>query len=487
MSCSGWLKLAVLVVAGAACAGPKEGMMVRKPVVAGQFYPGDSAQLAAEVDAMLAAVERPAVSGSPVAIQVPHAGYQFSGPTAAHAFRLLTGLDSVTIVMLGPSHRAMIDRAAVWSRGAWRTPLGDVPVDEQFAARLLEAESFCAELPQAHALEHSLEVQLPFLQRTLRHFAIVPVMLLEPSYDECERLGRAIVTAAQGQRTLVLASTDLYHGYSYVEARRYDSTTLRNVVGLEPRRLYDALATGDAQACGGYPVVVAILAARGLGADTAALLAQTNSNDVTGERGGYCVGYSAVAFLRAGSDRTDELTRDEQKALLTLARQSIESRLRGGSPAPSSGHSARFAEKRGVFVTLHRKGELRGCIGYPEAVKPLGEAVREMAVAAATEDPRFVPVSADELGDIDIEITVLSPLFPITPEAVQVGVHGLVIRKAGRSGLLLPQVPVEQGWNREEYLAGVCLKAGLPPDAWRAPDARLFGFTGQVFGERDSE
>jgi hypothetical protein len=460
--------------------------MVRQPAVAGQFYNGDSAALATEVDSMLAAAQGPAPAGEVVAIQVPHAGHQFSGPTAARAMELLRGRDPLTVVMLGPSHHAQIDGAAVYARGAWRTPLGDVPVDESFAARLLAADSFCVELPQAHAAEHSLEVQLPLLQRVLHDFKIVPVMLLFPSYEECERLGRSIAAAAAGREVVVLASTDLYHGYSYSDARAIDSATVADLVGFEPRRLYDEIAAGRAQACGGFPVVAAMVAAREMGADRAVLLARTNSNDVTGERGGYCVGYSAVAFLSPEAAGSAELTRGEQVELLGLARRTIESRLRGRSLPTAEGMPAQLMEMRGVFVTLHRRGQLRGCIGYPEAVRPLGQAVIEMAAAAATEDPRFAPVTAGELGDTDIEITVLSPLSPIAPESVEVGLHGLVIRMGGRSGLLLPQVPVEQGWTRAEYLEGICQKAGLPPGAWRDRDARLFGFTGQVFGERDA-
>ena len=137
-------------------------------------------------------------------------------------------------------------------------------------------------------------------------------------------------------------------------------------------------------------------------------------------------------------------------------------------------------------MTLHERGELRGCIGYVEAVKPLYEAVSEMAVAASTEDPRFPPVQVEELDNIEIEITALSPLRPLpSPDSVVVGKHGLVIRKGFRSGLLLPQVPVEQGWNREQFLTHTCLKAGLPPDSYKDKDAQLFSFTGQVFGEKE--
>lgn len=460
--------------------------MTREPCVAGQFYPADSALLAAKIDAMLEAATAAPVSGKVIALQVPHAGYDYSGPTAARGYVLWRGLAGVTVVMVGTSHRALIDRAAVFARGSWRSPLGRTAVDEAFARRLIAADSFCVELPQAHGLEHSIEVQLPFLQRVMGDFQIVPVMVLKPSWDECLRLGRAIAAAVGERPVVLLASTDLYHGYSYNEAKATDSATMAAVGKFDPQRLYAMLEKGEAQACGGYGLVAVMIAARLLGADRAVVIDYTNSNDVTGERGGYCVGYSAVAFVSGDSSGSFELNDDEQNALLVLARQTIADQLQGRPTAVPRFDSPRLNEPRGVFVTLHRQGELRGCIGYPEAVKPLGVAVAEMAVAAAFEDPRFPPVTADELDAIDIEITVLSPLAPITPEQVVVGKHGLVIRRGGRSGLLLPQVPVEQNWNREQYLDGLCRKAGLPAGAWRDPATRLFAFTGQVFGEKAS-
>jgi len=462
--------------------------MVRQPAVAGQFYPGDAKTLTKMIDSMLGAAEVPAISGTVVGIQVPHAGYPFSGPTAAGAFKLLQGMDSLTVVMLGTSHRVMLDRAAVYARGSWRTPLGDVTVDEAMAKAILAQDKFLADLPAAHAQEHSIEVEVPFLQRVLGSFKIVPIMLLQPTFEQCERVGRAIAAAARGKRVVLLASSDLYHGHSYTEANRVDSTTVGLMAEFAPQVFHAALGRDEAQACGGYAITALMVAARELGADNAVVLGQTNSNDVTGERGGYCVGYSAVAFVASGekSEESSDLTEQEQKSLLRIARHTLESFIRSGKRPEVKPLTSKLGEKRGAFVTLHERGELRGCIGYVEAVKPLYQAVSEMAIAASTEDPRFPPVRVDELGDIEIEITVLSPLRPLpSPDSVIVGKHGLVIRKGYRSGLLLPQVPVEQGWNREQFLTHTCLKAGLPPNAYKEKDTQLFCFTGQVFGEKE--
>jgi hypothetical protein len=164
----------------------------------------------------------------------------------------------------------------------------------------------------------------------------------------------------------------------------------------------------------------------------------------------------------------------------------MESHVRTGKTPEAKPLTPRLSEKRGAFVTLHEHGQLRGCIGYIEAVKPLYQAVSDMAVAASTEDPRFPPVETHELDSIDIEITVLSPMHSIpSPDSVVVGKHGVVINKSGRSAVFLPQVPVEEGWDRNTYLSQLCLKAQLPRDAWKSPDARLSVFTGQVFGEKE--
>ncbi|ADN01308.1 AmmeMemoRadiSam system protein A [Spirochaeta thermophila] len=179
-------------------------------------------------------------------------------------------------------------------------------------------------------------------------------------------------------------------------------------------------------------------------------------------------------------------TDEERKTLLSAAREVITAATEGRTPRLPE-PPPRLLEPGGAFVTLHKRGALRGCIGHILADRPLWEVVQEMAYESAFRDPRFPPVTGPEVPLLDIEISILSSLFPIAPEEVEVGTHGLLIRKGWHSGLLLPQVPVEQGWDRETFLAHTCLKAGLPPDAWKSPDAQLFGFTAEVFGERDYE
>ncbi len=463
-----------------------KGTEVRQPVVAGSFYPGDPASLTKIVDDLLASVPIQNVPGDVVGLIVPHAGYPYSGLTAAHGYRQLQGRRYDTVIMVGPCHRAYTRAASVYDHGRWKTPLGEVEIDSDLAARLIAYHEQIAFVPEAHRQEHSLEVQLPFLQRTLRQVRIVPIAMGEQSYALCSILAEAIAASVGDRSVLLLASTDLYHGESYNECRSTDQRTIGYIEQFDADGLSKALASEQAQACGGGPVVTVMLASRLLGADTVTVLHRTNSGDVTGTKHGYVVGYVSAAISQTEErvEPDDELNKDEQSWLLHQARQVIESRVRGTPFKSSAPPSERLKKPSGAFVTINKRGMLRGCIGYIHAIKPLQETVIEMAVAAATSDPRFPPVSPDELDDLEVEISVLTPLKLISrPEDIEVGRHGLYIRKNAYSGLLLPQVATSNGWDRWQFLQQTCRKAGLPPDAWKE-GAEIYTFTAQIFHEK---
>jgi hypothetical protein len=488
------LALALLVLPLLACGQRKDEKMTREPAVAGQFYPMDRAGLSRMLDQMLAATPAPECGSLPLGVIVPHAGYVYSGPTAARAFRALQGSGAKTVIMLGPAHRVPFRGFALYGHGVWNTPLGPVEIDESLARELAQKCPLVHDLPQAHRLEHSLEVQVPFLQKVLTGFRIVPLMLLEASYSDLQTLARALAEVSRNRNVLILASSDLYHGESYADCRRTDSLTLSHVVRLAPQNLYRDLSTGTAQACGGLPITALMLAMSELGATDVRLLGRTNSNDVTGEKGGYCVGYAAFGFYPARTRQETAtggvsglLDETEQRELLVLARATIESHLRNGSTPALKARTGRLAEPRGAFVTLHEQGQLRGCIGYIEGIKPLHETIRDMAIAASTEDPRFPPVTEPELKRIDIEITVLTPLERCTDPRHEViaGAHGIVVKRGSRQGVFLPQVATEAGWDTETLLSQCCAgKAGLPADAWKDKTTEVYRFSGQVFGER---
>jgi AmmeMemoRadiSam system protein B/AmmeMemoRadiSam system protein A len=480
---------------------------VRSPVVAGTFYPGDAAALAAEVDRDLDAARVEPVGGEIVGLVAPHAGYVYSGGVAAYAYALVRGGHYDDVIVIAPSHRVAFRGASVYGGTGYATPLGTVSVDRALADAISSTSPAFAYEPRAHAAEHSLEVQVPFLQRTLGDFSIVPIVMGDQSEAAVRSLAGAVASAvrgAPGKKVLLVASSDLSHYHSYEAANRLDSVVIKAVDDFDPEELLTALGRGECEACGGGPIAVVMMAARDLGADRARVVKHANSGDVTGDRS-QVVGYMAAVITRpgpGGSDaaqdppQTEErvarpyegLKPSEQQALLKLARSSIETAFTGGSPAAPSPLTPALTIECGAFVTLREHGRLRGCIGYIQAVRPLYETVQEMARQAAFHDPRFPAVTAEEVPRLEIEISVLSPLSEVKDvSSIEVGRDGLIMSGRGRSGLLLPQVPTEYGWDRETFLRQTCLKAGLPPDAWKDGDITIRKFTADVFSEHDSE
>ena len=476
------LKLGLLLLFSLMCGAKREEKMVREPSVAGSFYPADKDSLAKMIDRLLAGVPKLERKGEIIGAVVPHAGYPYSGGTAAYLFSYISKMPFKTVVLIGPSHYMYFRGIAVYGEGKWKTPLGEVEVDSALAHKIIEKNPIIRDEPEAHKREHSLEVEIPFLQKVLRDFKIVPIMMGDHDYKTCEVLAHSIAEAVRGREdVLLLASSDLYHGYSYEECNRIDKKTLSFIEKLDPEGLSSALEKREAQACGGGPIVAVMLASKLLGANKGEVLFHTNSNDVIGERGGYVVGYSADIFYKT---QPRGLNKREKEELLRIARVSIEKRVKGERLPEFTPFTERLNLPQGVFVTIKENHQLRGCIGYITPIKPLYQAVSEMAIAAATSDPRFPPLQPSELKRISIEITVLSPLKKIeNPEEIEVGKHGIVIKRGPYQGLLLPQVATEEGWDRETFLAHTCLKAGLPMDAWREKGTEIYIFTGEVFGE----
>jgi hypothetical protein len=502
------LLLTIIILACGQTKESEKGGKMREPAVAGQFYPGTKEGLDKAVSKFLNSVTVPKIPGRAIGIVSPHAGYDFSGAVAAHGYKLISELGFKTVILIGPSHRVYFDGAAVYDQGTWKTPLGEVEIDSKLAKEIISYNPKIKALPHVHNQEHSLEVQIPFLQKSLKDFKIVPIMLVEPNFQDCQILADAISHAVKDSSVLLLASSDLYHGYSYDECVEIDKKTLSLIEKFDPQGLFNALTSNKAQACGGKPIVVVMLAVQELGADKAKILKSTNSNEVMGELGGYCVGYGSVVFYQSQEGEKKSKTQgarqvqrsqsekeqgeaiglsdSEKKELLKIARTTLEKHVRNEKISEFKPSTDKLKEKRGVFVTLKKHGELRGCIGYVEGIKPTYEAVKENAINASTNDPRFPPVRPEELKDIDIEITVMTPLEKITdPKVIEVGKHGILIRKGWNQGLLLPQVATEYGWNREEFLAHTCMKAGLPVNAWKDKDAEIYIFSGEVFGEKE--
>jgi AmmeMemoRadiSam system protein B/AmmeMemoRadiSam system protein A len=461
---------------------------IRPAVLAGEWYPQDPAELGRTVDEMLSKAEQD--DSTPIGLIVPHAGYVYSGEVAAAGFKQLEGKDLDVAVIISADHQEPLSNPiAVYAEGGFATPLGIVPVDVDLARALVSADPRIKDDPQPHAGEHMVEIELPFLQRVCPQCKIVPVLMGVDDDETVKALADALLKVLPGRRAVVIASSDLSHYPKATDAREVDMATLDAVQTGDPARVRQTVAQlmshGYANlftcACSEAAILVTMQVTKGLGADTITLLRYANSADAPGGQADQAVGYGAVMFWRY---QPPDMTPERQTELLTLARRTLAEYLNSGETPAYQTDDTELLRPLGAFVTLEEGGELRGCIGHMRGDKPLYEMVQETAISAATSDPRFPPMTADELDRVTIEISVLSPLRRLDdPSAIEVGTHGLLINYGGQQGVFLPQVPVEQGWNREQYLEHLCSKAGLFPGCWRDAAATLYTFTAVVFGE----
>jgi len=445
--------------------------------VAGAFYPKEPDVLSQMVEGFLEKASPPEPDGEVVMLFSPHAGYIYSGPVAAYTYKTLRHLKKNLIILTGPSHYARFKGASIYTGDYFRTPLGLVPVDREIARSLINEKALCRYLPEAYQKEHSLEVQLPFLQKTVKGLRVVEILIGQPTRESfhflTDRLTRIMRIHPEA---IIIISTDLSHYHSYEKAKEMDSVVIDAVQRLSIEDLEQAFQSGRAEMCGAYPAVLGLSVARALGASHGILLKYANSGDTAGRKDSV-VGYAAIAIVKAG------LNASEKAFLLKLARDSVVSYVTEGKTPEPVVKDVRLLANGATFVTIYKKGHrLRGCIGNILPVMPLYKSVIQNAVAAATRDPRFHPIQPSELKDITVEVTVLSPLERLgSVDEIEIGKHGLYIIKDGRSGILLPQVATEFGWNREQFLRAVSEKAGLPPDAWK--DATLYRFTAEIINE----
>lgn len=476
----------------------------RSASVAGRFYPADSARLKAEVDSMLASAGNGGGTGVQALI-APHAGYVFSGGTAAKAFASISPKATYRrVFLLGPSHKAAFDGASVdVAAGRYETPLGSVAVDREAGRALMQADSVFACLDEAHEGEHCLEVQLPFLQERLDTMPpIVPIIIGTQDIGRLRRIARALQPYFTAGNLFVISS-DFSHYPAYDDACRADSITGKAIGEASLSAFIEAINDNAGShignlytsACGQSPIAVLLMLMESAGGLAVEHLGYCNSGDSPYGSRDEVVGYHAFAVVRrqesgrgAAATEPFALSRAEKATLLRIARRSIEDSLarRPRAEVPAAEITPALEARCGAFVTLNAGGRLRGCIGNLMARRPLYRTVEAMARAAAFEDPRFTPLGRDELGGVSIEISVLSPLRRVASAGEIVpGRHGIYMVKGARSGTFLPQVAAETGWTVEELL-GHCArdKAGIGWDGWR--DAELYVYEAEVFGEDEA-
>jgi hypothetical protein len=321
-------------------------------------------------------------------------------------------------------------------------------------------------------------------------FKIVPIVIGDCSLADCKKIAGLLKEAIGNRKDiLVVVSSDMYHGYDYDEADKVDSLTLETIKKMDSEGLYYGLRDDKMQLCGGFGTVIALILAGDLGHNKVVVLKHTNSAEVTGnmKKGAWTVGYSSVVIDNPKEGEKAMLNKLQRKRLLEIARNSIETYLKTGNKPKAEEADPVLSKNMGAFVTLNENNELRGCIGNLVGTKPLYLTVNDMAVEAAVRDPRFSPLTLSELKNIDIEISVLSPMEKIdNPDKIQLGVHGVLVRKDFRSGVFLPQVATETGWSKDEFMSNLCAqKAGLSPDAWKDRSTEIYTFTAEVFSEKD--
>ncbi len=480
---------------------------VREPAVAGAFYPADSTALAQMVTEDLNQVtDLPEIDGRIIAIVVPHAGLEFSGGVAAYAYKLLDGKNIDNVILCGPSHYYRFDGLSVYGPFiTWKTPLGKVDCNTALCDDLISSDRDIELFRQAQLKEHSLEVQLPYLQTVLNNFRIIPITMGLQSQNTIDLLARSLVDIAKTPNTVIVASSDWQHYRPADIGYPMDSLGMAALAAFDPETLNAYLSSGQVEMCGGGPVVAVMKAARKLGADKVKILKYGDSGDVNGDKSSV-VGYVAAVIYKSESSDPEgetssvstpeptpiegeklpelfELNRSDKNTLLKIARKTLEKYL-AGEELPDFEVSDNLKKFGAAFVTLTENGQLRGCIGTTTATGPLYKAVENCAIDAAVSDPRFPAVTRKELEKIHIEISVLSPMQPVKSlDEIKVGRDGLMIFKGSARGLLLPQVATDYGWNKTTFLEQTSRKAGLDKDAYKAPDAILFKFQAVIFKE----
>lgn len=469
---------------------------IHRSPYSGSWYPGERKELERLLEQLWRESESrtgPAALTGARAFVVPHAGLIYSGRVAAAAYRHLEPRQPRTVIVAGFAHHGAPAGIFVPDIGAYQTPLGNVGVDVDMASQLASCPPF--RLASENRLcDHSIEIQLPLLQKAAPEASVVPLYVSSLEAEERARAAEILAGCLNGE-TVLLASSDLTHyGRSFHyepfpvdwaisdRLRRLDEEVMEAAGSLRAEFFLDTLRRTEATVCGYNPISLLLAVLRRLedgGEFFQVTLDYQTSGEITGDFH-HSVSYGALGYFPQASF---EVGPEEQKLLSDLARRTLEHYQRTGKTSPPSFEpSGKQALRRraGLFVTLHSDGKLRGCIGNVMPVEPLEEAVPQLTLSAALDDPRFDPLSREERG-VELEISLLTPLKRVlSPEEVRAGEHGALLRLGVRQGLLLPQVATERGWNTEQFLKALGVKAGAGPQACWDPQAKLYIFRAQV-------
>jgi AmmeMemoRadiSam system protein B/AmmeMemoRadiSam system protein A len=480
----------------------KLAKVVLRSTLTGSWYPADAKTLNEQIEGFFEKAEVEPINNV-IALILPHAGYQFSGQTAAFALKT-TGKQYKRVIIIGPSHRVPMEEVLSVPRAThYETPLGQIPLDVEFIDKLLKYSIF-QNVPQVDEYEHSVQIEVPLLQHTQKDFKLVPIVAGDCSFETIGKAG-AILKSLVDEDTLVIASSDFTHfgpNYGYVpfrenipeQLKQLDMGAYEHIKALDYKGFLEYRRKTGTTICGYIPI--AILLSMLERPVEAKLIKYTTSGELTGDYTN-SVSYLSVAFSGRWGNSSEikpeasihELSKEDKKQLLALARKSLVYFLRNRKAPEASELNVAVSDamkcQRAAFVTLKEDLQLRGCIGDIFPRQPLYKSVISNAINASVNDRRFLPVTEAECNDITIEISALTPPAPIaSPDEIRIGIDGVVLNKNGYSAVFLPQVAPEQGWDVSQMLTQLSLKAGLPADAWKE-GASFLVFQADVFGENE--
>ena len=415
---------------------------------------------------------------------------------AGYGIKLIKNKEFDTVIIVGLSHRVPFKGLSVLYKDFYQTPLGNAAIDKDISKKLIAYSKNISYHELPFKVEHSAEVEIPFIQRALPNSKIVVILTGDFSHETVSLLRHAIssVIEKSNKKILLVASTDMSHFFSEQKARDIDARTMREMEKFQPEALFNKCQTwsNSERPCGSLGMVGVMMVAEKLGANKLKVVKYATSGDVSFDSSrvvGYC---SAVIYksskLNENKENTMEglLNEGQKKRLLEIARKTLQDYIKKGQTPEFKENDPVLNKELGAFVTLHKRGKLRGCIGNMIGKGPLFLTIRDMAIAASTQDPRFAKVAKEELDDIDIEISVLSEMEKIDdPSKIIMGKHGVMLQSGFRSGVFLPQVAGQMNYDRELFMNSLCAhKAGLPADAWKKGECEIFVYTAEVFGEK---
>ncbi|MCD4774128.1 MAG: AmmeMemoRadiSam system protein B [Bacteroidales bacterium] len=473
----------------------------REAVAAGRFYQSDAKKLKRVLsDLFKKAV--PKKYKNVLAVISPHAGYPYSGEVAASAFNQIDWEKNYeNIFIIASSHQVSFSGASIYNKGNYLTPMGEVKVDFSLADKLINENDIFTFNSRAHANEHSLEVQLPFLQYKLKKDnLIVPIVIGTQDPAECKKIAEALKPYFNN-RSLFIISSDFSHYPKYEDAVSVDKRTADAICSNSVKELHNILRDNNKMGirdlatslCGWSSVYTLLYLTKNNDEMVYSQIQYMNSGDATFGDKSSVVGYYAISVhdknITESSESGYYLNKTEKISLLKIARNTIEKYISEGKiPEIDPGElTDKLKEQCGAFVTLHKNKRLRGCIGRFVVSEPLYKIVQQMAIEASVSDNRFPKVTTDEINELEIEISVLTPMKKIDSiDEIELGKHGIYIKKGFSSGTFLPQVATETGWTKEEFL-GHCArdKARIGWNGWK--DAEVFVYEALVFGEEEME